>query len=80
MEVDRISRMGGVGRDATPAWQNSAKRRRKFVDEVEPPEPENEDLPAESDESPADSNQFSAQDTDAVEGDDQAEISFRTIA
>jgi hypothetical protein len=40
MEVDRISRMGGVRPEAIPAWQQSANRRRKFVEEV--PESESE--------------------------------------
>ena len=60
MEVDRVSRMGGVGQESVPAWPNSALRRRKFVEEIEEPqsEAENEDRedaqeagPVESDES-----------------------------
>lgn len=40
MEVDRVSRMNGVGRDGVPAWPRAATRRRKFVEEI--PEPESE--------------------------------------
>jgi hypothetical protein len=60
MEVDRVSRMGGVGRESVPAWPKSALRRRKFVEEIEEPQIEAEDEdredaqeagPGESDES-----------------------------
>ena len=35
MEVDRVTQMGGLGRDGVPAWPKSAPRRRKFTAEVE---------------------------------------------
>ena len=41
MEVDRVSQMGGVGRDNVPAWPKATTRRRKFVEEI--PEPETEE-------------------------------------
>jgi hypothetical protein len=46
MEVDRVSRMGGVGRDGAPAWPKGATRRRKFVEEIAEPERETEESPA----------------------------------
>lgn len=47
MEVDRVAQMGGVGREATPTWPRSAKRKRRFVEEIEPAasDPEEENLP-----------------------------------
>jgi hypothetical protein len=50
MEVDRISGMGGTGPEASPAWQKSALRRRKFFEEVAPPTESEADS---ADESPA---------------------------
>lgn len=35
MEVDRISQMGGVAREAAPAWP-AAKRKRRFTLDMEP--------------------------------------------
>ncbi len=40
MEIDRISRMGGVGQDGAPSWTRDKMHRRKFVEEVEPAEDE----------------------------------------
>lgn len=40
MEVDRIWRIEGMDGNANPAWQNSARRRRRFVEEVPPIEEE----------------------------------------
>lgn len=79
MEVDRISQIGGVGRDATPAWQNSAKRRRKFVEEIHPAEAEEEDQPEgpEAQEAP---EKFSEWATESAEDDGNAEVSFRALA
>ncbi len=36
MDVDRISPMGGIGQDGSPAWTREKMRRRKFTEEVEP--------------------------------------------
>jgi hypothetical protein len=38
MEVDRVSQMGGVGREATPSWPKNPARRRKFAEELPPAE------------------------------------------
>jgi hypothetical protein len=35
MEIDRISRMGGVGQDGAPSWTRDKMHRRKFVEEVD---------------------------------------------
>lgn len=80
MEVDRISRMGGVGRDATPAWQNSAKRRRKFVEDAQPTEAEEEEPLAEPDEALETPEKLSRWDNETPEGDGNADISFRALA
>jgi len=80
MEVDRISRMAGVGPDATPAWQNSAKRRRKFVEETEPPEPEEEEPLAEPDEAQEAQEKFSEGDTETADDNGNADVSFRALA
>jgi hypothetical protein len=79
VEVDRISRMGGVGRDANPAWQNSAKRRRKFVEEIPPPEAEEEEPPAEPDEA-QEPEKFSQWDTETAEDERDPDTSFRALA
>lgn len=43
MQVDRVSQMGGVGREPVSAWPTAAKRKRRFVAELEPePDPEAE--------------------------------------
>jgi hypothetical protein len=47
MEVDRISQMGGVGREAVPAWTKSAQRRRRVTEEDGEPEHHDEDAAAE---------------------------------
>lgn len=47
MEVDRISQMGGVGREAVPAWTKSAQRRRKLREEDGEPEHHDEEDTAE---------------------------------
>ena len=55
MDVDRVSQMNGVGREATPVWTKSSRRRRKSVpgkSTADDPEEENagaESYPAESD-------------------------------
>ncbi|HEX4008094.1 MAG TPA: hypothetical protein VHX60_18110 [Acidobacteriaceae bacterium] len=57
MEVDRVSQIGGVGRDGVPAWPTGQVRRRKFVEEIAEPESEaaedgsDEEASAESNES-----------------------------
>jgi hypothetical protein len=43
MEVDRISRMSGVDHEQTPAWTRNKLRRRKFTEEVEPAETEQQE-------------------------------------
>lgn len=43
MEVDRVSRMGGVGQEGQPSWNGGRANRRKFVEEVPEPESEGED-------------------------------------
>jgi hypothetical protein len=35
MDVDRISAMGGVGREQDPLWTREKMRRRKFSEDVE---------------------------------------------
>jgi hypothetical protein len=40
MEVDRISQMGGVGHEGSPAWARGKMRRHKFAGEVDPAEGE----------------------------------------
>jgi len=80
MEVDRISQMGGVGRDANPAWQNSAKRRRKFVEEIQPPESEEEQPAAEPEEAQETPQKFSQWDTESPQDDGNPRGSFRATA
>ncbi len=79
MEVDRISQMGGVGRDSNPPWQNSAKRRRKFVEEIQPPESE-DDPPPEPEEAQEAPQEFSQWDTESAVEDREADASFRALA
>ena len=43
MEVDRVSQMGGVGQEQTPSWTRSKMRRRKFAEEAEPAETEEQE-------------------------------------
>jgi len=50
MEVDRISRMGGVGHEGAPSWTRDKMHRRKFVEEVEAAEDEAEQEAAGPDE------------------------------
>lgn len=38
MEVDRVSQMGGVDHEQTPAWTRNKLRRRKFTEDAEPAE------------------------------------------
>lgn len=59
MEVDRVTRMGGVGRDEVPAWPGT-KRRRKFVEEGEKePGEETEMKDEESSAGPGEENEHS---------------------
>ena len=85
MEVDRISQMGGVGHDASPAWQRSARRRRKFSEEVDEPQPddgllaEDEALASGSDPNPQADDP--SPDPDSIASDDAAQgANFRAIA
>lgn len=36
MQVDRVSQMGGVRREAVSVWPTAARRKRRFVAELEP--------------------------------------------
>ncbi|HUB20050.1 MAG TPA: hypothetical protein VL990_15520 [Acidobacteriaceae bacterium] len=36
MDVDRITRMSGVGQEQNPLWTRQKVRRRKFAEEVAP--------------------------------------------
>lgn len=42
MEVDRVSRMGGLGGDGAPSWTRDKMQRRRYVEEV-PSEDEQEE-------------------------------------
>ncbi len=46
MEVDRISQMSGVDHEQTPAWTRNKLRRRKFAEEPEPTEIEQQEAEA----------------------------------
>ena len=46
MDVDRISAMGGVGQEQTPAWTRAKMRRRKFTEDVDLSEGEQEEAAA----------------------------------
>ena len=46
MEVDRVSQMGGVDQEQTPAWTRNKLRRRKFTEEVELTEAERQEAEA----------------------------------
>jgi HSP20 family molecular chaperone IbpA len=46
MDVDRISAMGGVGQEQNPAWTREKMRRRKFSEEVELSEGEQQEAAA----------------------------------
>jgi len=50
MDVDRISAMGGVGQEQNPAWTREKMRRRKFTEDVELSEIEQEEAGAAADE------------------------------
>lgn len=84
MEVDRISRIGPLTSQASPAWQKAAVRRRRFVEELEPlleDDSEPADRQAAAQESAArDDSSFSASDDAAPDPPDPATPGFRAIA
>lgn len=83
MEVDRIWRIGGLDGQANPAWQNSAPRRRKFVEDVgaaeEEREADDEESAAQEQTSEQAPHSFS-DDKESPAGSDQSDTSFRVIA
>lgn len=54
MEVDRVSQMGGVDQEQTPAWTRNKLRRRRFVEEPEPTEIEQQEAEAAQPSEPGD--------------------------
>jgi hypothetical protein len=84
MEVDRIWRIDGMDDNANPAWQNSARRRRKFVEEiaaeVESEEAEGE-FPAQDQSPEQDRRSFAiSEDSDSPAASADSDASFRIIA
>lgn len=83
MEVDRISQIGRLGGNANPAWQKSAVRRRRFVEEIDAdpedaqPDAEGEDAAAEQ---PADGERLQQAGKESTDEPDRPEGSFRAIA
>jgi len=93
MEVDRIWRIDGLDSNANPAWQNSARRRRRFVEEVpaeENSEASEEEAPEGSEPDHAEPDRAepehdrptvtSSDDGDAAETPSESSGSFRAIA
>lgn len=83
MEVGRISKIGSLGSQASPAWQTSAVRRRRFVEEVEPPlEDDSAEEQSAAQDEPAEENSstFSATDEIAPDSAEAPGTSFRAIA
>jgi hypothetical protein len=84
MEVDRIWRIGGVDDNANPAWQDSARRRRKFVEEVavEDESEAGERESAAQDQSPEQDRQGIAvsENTDSPAASADSDVTFRVIA
>jgi len=93
MEVDRIWRIDGLDSKANPAWQNSARRRRRFVEEVpaeENSEASEEEAPEGSEPDHAEPDHAeperdrpsiaSAEEPEAAETPSESSGSFRAIA
>jgi hypothetical protein len=85
MEVDRIWRIDGLDGKADPAWQNSARRRRRFVEEVPPAEgePDAEEEESAGQDQPGDSNSGRisvAEDSTPDSPPNSDDSSFRVIA
>ncbi len=85
MEVDRIWRIDGLDGNANPSWQNSAQRRRRFVEEV----PAGEDEPETGDEKaeaegplpePDDQNLAAAHDEHSPAGSGDSKVTFKVVA
>lgn len=85
MEVDRIWRIDGLDGNANPSWQNSPRRRRKFVEELTESEEEDETVDEEAAEQgqspePEDRDSSLSQAADAPAEDGAPASSFRVIA
>lgn len=83
MEVDRIWRIDGLDGHANPAWQNAARRRRKFAEEVaaakEESEAGDEEFPARNAD-PDRRNFADSEESVSASNSDEADASFRVIA
>jgi hypothetical protein len=85
VEVDRIWRIDGLDRNANPSWQNSTRRRRRFVEEVPAgeDEPETGDEQAEAEDplpEPDDRNLAGADDEDSPAGSGDSQATFKVVA
>jgi len=81
MEVDRIWRIDRLDSNANPGWQNSARRRRKFVEEVAAAEGELDGSEEESaDQSQPEHRDFASDDAEPAGTSPESGASFRVIA
>lgn len=80
MEVDRIWRIDGLDGQANPAWQHSARRRRKFVEDVAAAEEEADAGEQESDAPEQAHRSFVVADEAEPAAPPDPDTSFRVIA